>query len=285
MDIPLGHSSDSPYPPPLVVVAAISLTFLLLFQETIKDLLVDWANDPDYGHGLLLLPVAIYLAWRSRLRGDWVPSRVTGGLILAAAVALFWLGTIAAEFFTRRFAVLLALFGLVLYYRGWQQARAWWLPFGLLLVTVPIPEVVLNTITLPLQLLASRVAVGFLQFRHVPADLAGNIIMLPGTELFVAEACSGLRSLSALVGMSLLMGGTLLTTISGRVILLLFAVPAALTANALRVFLTGYFVYYVGPEAAEGMLHQSAGIAVFLLALGFVAAGMSILRRLEVPNR
>jgi exosortase len=267
------------------VVAAISFAFLLLFQETIKDLLVDWANDPDYGHGLLLLPIAIYLAWRSRLLGDWTPSRIAGSVILAAAVALFWLGTIAAEFFTRRFAVLLALFGLVVYYRGWHQARAWWLPFGLLLVTIPIPEVVLNTITLPLQLLASRVAVGLLQFRHVPAELAGNIILLPGTELFVAEACSGLRSLSALVGMSLLMGGTLLTTVRGRAILLLLAVPAALAANALRVFLTGYLVYYVGPQAAEGMLHQSAGIGVFLLALGFVAAGMSLLRRLEVRSR
>ncbi len=249
------------------------------------DLLGDWARDPEYGHGLLLLPVAIYLAWRSRLSGDWAPARVAGAVILVAAVALFWLGTIAAEFFTRRSAVLLALFGIVLYYRGWPQARAWWLPFGLLLVTVPIPEVVLNTITLPLQLFASKVAVGLLQFRHVPAELAGNIIRLPGTELFVAEACSGLRSLSALVGMSLLMGGTLLKTVSGRVGLLLLAVPAALAANALRVFLTGYLVYYVGPQAAEGMVHQSAGIAVFLLALGFVAAGMGILRRLEVRSQ
>ena len=90
------------FPSMLLVVAAISFAFLLLFQETIKDLLVDWANDPDYGHGLLLLPIAIYLAWRSRLLGDWTPSRIAGGVILAAAVALFWLGTIAAEFFTRR---------------------------------------------------------------------------------------------------------------------------------------------------------------------------------------
>lgn len=279
----IGRSSRYPYPP-LAVAAAVSLAFLLLFHGTLRDLLLDWTKDPDYGHGLLLLPVATYLAWRHRISGDWVPSRVAGAVILAAAVALLWLGTIAAEYFTRRFAVLLALFGLVVYYRGWRQARVWWLPFALLLVTIPIPAVVLNTVTLPLQLLASRVAVALLQFRHVPAELAGNIIILPGTQLFVAEACSGLRSISALAAMSLLMGGTLLTSFRGRAILLLSTLPAALAANALRVFVTGYLVYFVGPQAAEGMLHQSAGIGVFLLALGFVAAFMSLLRRLELSE-
>ena len=284
-------SASAEYPPDSsiqrawVVAAILSLTFLLLFQQTITDLFADWNHDPEYGHGLLLVPVAAYLAWRSRLSDDPLPSRVAGSLLLAASIVLFWLGTVAGEFFTRRVAVVLVLLGLVVYYRGWPQARARGLPFGLLLVTIPIPEVVLNSIMLPLQLLASRVAVGLLHFRHVPADLPGNIILLPGRELFVAEACSGLRSLSALIGMSVLMGGTVLTTAWARGLLLLFAMPAALAANAFRVFLTGYLVYYVGPEAAESSLHISAGIGVFLLALGLVAAAMELLRQLERPKR
>jgi exosortase len=261
--------------------ALVSVAFLLLFGETILELLSDWSRDAESGHGLLLLPVAVYLAWRSRLAENLSASPLAGSALLLGSVALFSLGSIAAEFFTRRLAILLALAGLVVYYRGWAQARAWWLSFGLVLVAIPVPEVVLNSVTLPLQLLASRAAVVALQLRHVPADLAGNIIILPGTELFVAEACSGLRSLSALAGLSLLMGGTMLTRGWTRILLVALALPAALAANAFRVFLTGYMVYYVGPEATEGALHLSAGIGVFLLALGLVGAVLVGLRRLE----
>lgn len=277
----MARSESAGALPALPLILLVASTFLLLFGGTIAELVRDWARDPDYGHGFLLLPLACYLAFRSRLRENPAPSRVGGLALLVTSVLVFWLGTIAAEFFTRRFAVLVALAGLAVYYGGWRQARAWWLPFGLLLVTIPLPEVVLNSVTLPLQLFASRVAVTLLEFRHVPADLSGNIIILPGTELFVAEACSGLRSLSALFGMGLLIGGTMLTTWPARAVLLIVALPAALAANAFRVFLTGYLVYYAGPEAAEGLLHLSAGIGVFMIALGLVAAVMLFLRRRE----
>jgi exosortase len=155
------------------------------------------------------------------------------------------------------------------------------LPFGLLLFTIPLPEVTLNSITLPLQLLASRIAVGLLDFRHIPVALSGNIILIPGQELFVAEACSGLRSLSALLGLTLLMAGTGLNNPLSRVVLLVLAVPAALLANALRVFATGFAAYYAGPEAAEGGIHTLTGLAVFALALALVGLAMIGLRRLE----
>lgn len=264
-----------------VVAAAVAAAFMLLFYQTMRELAADWMVDPEYGHGLLLAPLAGYMAWRARLQEAASPARVQGLVVLAIAVILFWLGTIAAEFFTRRLALVLGLIGLALFFRGRDQARAWWLPFGLLVFTIPIPEVVLNSITLPLQLLASRIAVVLLRLRHVPADLAGNIIILPGRELFVAEACSGLRSISALLGMSLLIGGTALSTPWGRVALLVIAIPAALAANAFRVFTAGYLVYFIGPETAEGALHLAAGLLVFLAALGLVAAAMVLVRRLE----
>ncbi|MGH7541125.1 MAG: exosortase/archaeosortase family protein, partial [Gemmatimonadota bacterium] len=242
--------------------------------------LEDWSSSGEYGHGFLLLPIAVYLAWRTRER-DPRPARGWGTAMIAGGVVLFLAGTLAAEFFTRRSAVLLVLAGLALHYRGWLQLRAWWLPFGLLAFTVPLPEVVLNSLTLPLQLLASRLAVALLEFRHVPAGLSGNIILLPGQELFVAEACSGLRSLSALLGLTLLIGGTALQTGWSRVALLLFAVPAALAANALRVFGTGFAAHYLGPGVTEGFLHEVAGALVFLLPLGLVGLITLLLRRAE----
>ncbi|MFQ5747059.1 MAG: exosortase/archaeosortase family protein [Gemmatimonadota bacterium] len=262
-------------------VAAVTAAYLLLFGSTLRALLVDdWLHNGEYGHGLLLLPVAAYLAWTHHTRrADPEPAR--GLLLLAVAVLLFWVSSMAAEFFTVRVSALLALSGLTVFYRGRSQLRAWWLPFALMVFTIPLPEVVLGSLTLPLQLLASRIAVAMLDFRHIPVGLAGNIIILPGHELFVAEACSGLRSLSALFGMSLLIAGTSLHRSWSRIALLAVAIPAALAANALRVFVTGYLVYYFGPDAAEGMAHASAGIIVFLVALGGVALAMLGLRKLE----
>jgi exosortase len=263
-----------------VVVAPVAGTFVLLFGPTMLGLLGDWVGSSEYGHGFLLLPIACYLAWRSRTT-DTEPSPGLGLAILTGGVLLFLAASVAAEFFTGRIAVLMSLAGVVVYYRGWKQVHAWWLAFALVAFTIPLPEVVLNSLTLPLQLLASRIAVGLLEFRHVPVALAGNIILLPGQELFVAEACSGLRSLSALLGLTLLIGGTTLQWTSTRFVLLLLAVPAAILANALRVFGTGFAVYYVGPEVTEGTMHTVFGGLVFLLPLGLVGLLTLSFRRLE----
>lgn len=261
-------------------VALPTAAFALLFGPTVAALLADWASSGEYGHGFLLLPVAAWLAWHGRIAAA-SPRRGAGLAVLAAGVTLFLAGVLAAEFFTRRVALLVALAGLTLHFRGREQLRAWWLPFGLLAFTIPLPEVVLNSLTLPLQLLASRIAVALLELRHVPAALAGNIILLPGQELFVAEACSGLRSLSALLGLTLLIGGTALTTPWARVALLSLAVPAALVANALRVFTTGFVVHYAGVRAAGPPWHAAIGTLAFLLPLGLVGALAWLLRRGE----
>jgi len=260
------------------------LMFFALFGPALAGLVRDWVRVEDYRHGFLLLPVAGYLGWQGWKGSDQKPSPALGAVVIVAGVVLFWMSSIAAEFFTLRSSALLAACGLVIYFFGVPQLRAWWLPVALLAFTIPLPAVVLNSLTLPLQLLASQVAVELLQFRHVPATVAGNIIQLPGHDLFVAEACSGLRSLSALFGMTLLIGGTGLSQAWSRVALLLLAIPCALAANALRVFATGYLVYYLGPEAAEGMIHESAGIIVFLVSLAAIALVMLALRAAERPR-
>ncbi len=124
-----------------------------------------------------------------------------------------------------------------------------------------------------------------LEARHVPVQLAGNIIHLPGRSLFVTEACSGLRSLTALIALGLLIGGLFLTSPWGRFALLLTAVPVAMALNGLRVFLTGFLVYFVSPDLGDGFMHYTEGWAFFVvafLALGGVALLVS---RLEKRRR
>lgn len=259
--------------------ALVLVAFALLFGPALRDLVAAWRTSGEYGHGFLLLPIAGWLAYRRAVPAEGAGK--PGLLLLAFAIGLFLLGTLAGESFTQWLAVLLALAGLTVHYRGWSRLRAWWLPFALLLTTIPLPDVVLDSVTLPLQLFASSAAVWLLDVRHIPAAQAGNVIFLPGQELFVAVACSGLRSLSALLGLTLLIAGTTLSSRAGRIALLGLAIPAAIGANILRVWATGFGAYYVGPEVASGPAHHVLAAGAFALPLGLVGCVALAIRRLE----
>jgi len=258
----------------------IALAFCVLFGPTLVHLIVDWWSNGEYGHGFILFPIALFLAWNRRVRGLRA-AEAAGLLVIGVAVALFLVGMLAGERFTQRLALLTAVVGLTVHARGWRQVRAWWLPFALMLSTIPLPDVVLNSLTIPLQLLASHAAVGLLDARHVPASQAGNIIFLPGQQLFVALACSGLRSVSALLGLTLLIAGTSLRSIPGRLVLLAAVLPLAIGANVLRVFATGFAAYYIGHEMAIGLPHHALAAVVFVLPLALVGLMAAAIRRVE----
>lgn len=260
------------------------LAFLFLFQEPAATLARDWWTDPDAGHGLLLFPVAIFLAWQRGFTRS-APQRVVGALILLAAVALRYLSGLAAELFTMRLSMVGALCGLIVYTRGMGQLRHWWLPLTLVTLSVPIPAVVLGSLALPLQLKASRMGAALLASRHVPVAQSGNIIQLPTMSLFVAEACSGLRSLTALLALGTLAGGLWLRGPSARLALIAVAVPIAMILNGIRIFLVGFLVYYVDPRLADGFLHATEGWAMFVIAFAALAVVARGIRELELMLR
>ena len=273
----------------LAIVLLSIGAFAALFGGPLVALIRDWWNDSDAGYGLLLAPVAIWLAWRSRplaggRAGDCrstTGNRAWGLGILLAAITLRYVSGLAAELFTMRMSVLLALGGLTTYYFGLRQVRAWWLPFLLLMLSVPLPEMIRGSLTLPLQLRASRAGAALLEWRGVPVRLSGNIIELPGRKLFVTEACSGLRSLTALVSLSVLLGAILLRSWAGRAAVVLGAVAIAIGVNAIRVFLTGFLAVFADPQLADGFLHLSEGWLLFLVSLALVSGGALLLRSLE----
>jgi len=161
---------------------------------------------------------------------------------------------------------------LVLFFGGWRRVMAWWLPIALLALSIPLPEVLLNSIAFPLQLQASRMGAALLDARHVSVVLRGNIIQLPGHQLFVTEACSGLRSLTALLSLGVLAGGLWLRLPLSRIVLIALAIPLAVFLNGIRVFLTGFLVYFVSPDIGEGFMHLTQGWLMFVVA--FVILGL-----------
>jgi exosortase len=255
----------------LVAAGLSALAFILLFAHPARLLFDAWWNDPNSGHGLLLGPLALYLAWKSGKAPGAKAQPILGIAILAAAVVFRYAADLAAELFVLRGSMILAAAALVIFYGGMRQALHWWLPFVLLGLSVPIPEVVLNSVALPLQFTASKIGAAMLEWRKIPVMLTGNVIRIPGQELFVAEACSGLRSLTALLSLSVLLGAMFLRYWPLRILLILLAIPIAVVINGVRIFLTGFLVLFVSPEMGQGFMHTSEGMVMFGAA--FVLTG------------
>ncbi len=257
------------------------LAFGFLFGDPLRLLALDWWNDPEAGHGLLLAPVALWLAWKTGSLPNARPSIWLGSATILLAIILRYVGGVAAEVFTTRVSALLALAGVAAFAFGWRQIRAWWLPFALLALSIPLPSLVTTTLAMPLQFTASSMGASLLEMRHVPVALSGNVIRLPGHQLFVTEACSGLRSLTALLSLGVLIGGLWLRFPLSRVVLIALAIPVGIVINAVRVFLTGFLVFYVSPDMGEGFMHLTEGWLLFLVAFGMLGAAAWVLTGVE----
>jgi exosortase len=254
-------------PAALTVVA-----FVLLFAQPLYLLVRDWWTLPEAGHGLLLAPVAVWLAWKSGIRRDAVGNAALGIAMLVAAVLIRYLAGLAAELFSMRASIVLALGGLTVYHYGFRQLLRWWLPFLLACLAIPLPELVTQALALPLQFKASQMGAALLKWREIPVLLTGNVIRIPGHELFVTEACSGLRSLTALLSLAVLIGGLMLRQPALRILLVALAIPIAIVINGVRVFLTGFLVFFVDPKLGTGFMHATEGWLLFVVSFSCIAA-------------
>lgn len=260
------------------LTAALAGMVLILYARVLYDLFLDWWNEPQLSQGLLIPPLALYVAWLRRgqtlrhagmrdLRGVW---------ITALACSLYLLGRLGAEFFLTRISFVLLLAGFVYTFWGPRRLQSLTLPFLLLATMVPLPSIVYNTISAPLQLLASEAATSFVRFLGVTVHRDGNLIHLAGTTLGVEEACSGLSSLSTLIVASVLLGFLHGASIPVRWLLFSSALPIAIAANVLRVAGTAFIAEYT-VDVALGFYHLFSGWLVFVVGLAALYATLCLL--------
>lgn len=241
---------------------------LLCYAPVLLRMGNDWIIDEDMGHGFFVPAVSAYLIWLRRdelLSNSYRPFLpglilvVIGGLQLMAA-------TLGVELFLARSAFLVSLVGTVLTLGGWKLVRDLGFPLFLLIFMIPLPAIIYNQITFPLQLLASQIAEHTLSAVGIPVLRDGNILELPSQRLSVVEACSGIRSLLSLSFLSLVYGFFFDTKTWMRWVLLVLTVPIAISANAFRVTVTG-ILSEVNPELASGIFHSLEGWVIFMIAL------------------
>ncbi len=255
----------------------------ILYAPILRELVLQWWSDPDYGHGFLVPLFSGYVLWHQRAR--WVKSEVKpsnlGFLVMLGSVVLLLGGSLGAELFTSRFSLLVLLAGMVLFLAGWKMLRSISFPLGFLILMIPIPVIIYNQITFPLQLLASRFATFWLELMQVPVLREGNVLILPNYSLEVVEACSGIRSLMTLITLAITYGYLVERRRWVRYTLPVLMVPIAIVSNAIRIMGTGFLTYHFGPKAAEGFFHEFSGWIVFLAALVLMFLCHFILRRIS----
>jgi exosortase len=250
-------------------ILAFAVALVWLYASVLRHLVGQWAHDPNYSHGFFVPLFSLFVVWseREKLRKLPVAPSATGLLVLLFGLVVLSAGTLGAELFLSRFSLLLTISGLVVITYGWNYMRAIFFPWIFLLFMIPIPAIILNQITFPLQLLASKAAALALPLMGVPVLREGNIIQLPAMALEVAEACSGIRSLMSLATLAIIYGYLLEPRTSIRVILAFASIPIAVLANSLRIIGTGLLVQYWDPDKAQGFFHEFSGWVIFVVSL------------------
>jgi exosortase len=248
---------------------ALSVSIIWLYSSVVSRLVMQWWKDPNCSHGFFVPLFSLFLLVHDLPRLRRLPAKPTwwGLLIVAFSMALLVTGVLGAELFLSRVSLLFLMLGLIALFGGWAYCRALVFPWAFLLLMIPIPAILFNQITLPLQILASKAAAEMLPWFGVPVLRQGNVINLPKMSLEVAEACSGVRSLLALITLSIIYGYLMEKDRFVRILLVLSAVPIAIWANSFRIVGTGLLVQYWDPDKAEGFFHAFQGLLIFVVSL------------------
>jgi exosortase len=267
---PVAHLLAAQKPSyPWVKIGALLLLILVLYVQVLQDLANDWWTEDSLSYGMLIPPLALYVAWirRDLTRAAPAVPDNRGLFLIGSACVLYALGKIGAEFFLPRISFVVLLAGLIWTYWGLARLKTMAFPILLLATMVPLPAIVYNAAAAPLQLLASDIATNVAQAVGISIYRDGNVITLAHVSLGVEEACSGLNSLSALIVASVLLGFLKCTRPITRFALFALSIPLAIAVNIVRVAGTAIIADY-HEEFAMGFYHSFSGWLVFVVGFG-----------------
>ena len=243
-----------------------------------------WSQESG-SHGPIILATGAWLLWREKAR--FVAEARPGNLALtlvamAIGLAVHAIGQ-AVDLITLD-AAGLYIVGLAIAYGtlGPRLMLRTWFPFAYLAFAVPPPSVWLNALTLPLKGLVSAAATDLLSAVGLPVSREGVTIYVAQYQLLVEDACSGMNSLVGLTAIGLLYvylrrGSSL----ARSVVLSLFIIPIAIAANILRIVTIILLTYFFGDDVAQGILHPTAGLLLFAVALAMIFGIDELLERLR----
>jgi len=252
--------------------ALLAGLFLLLYYPVITKMVSDWGIDDNYSHGYLIPAIAGYMIWiiRKDLKKiEPTPSNL-GLILLIPGLCQLLIARVGSEYFLQRTSMILVLFGLSLFLMGKNFTKKTAFPVLYLFFMIPIPAIIWDKIAFPMKLFASYLAVKVIGLIGIPIFREGNILHLANTTLEVADACSGLRSLTSLLALSAALVFFTEHSRFKKWLLFLSAVPIAILTNIIRLTVTAGLASRYGEKVAQGFLHEFSGWLIFLLGLAML---------------
>jgi exosortase len=265
-----------------LAAAAITIAFMWSYWPIIVDLCNAWKRSDEYSSGMLVPFLAVYILWSRRDQLNAVPIKPTmwGLLALLFAEGLRLFGAFFMYGFVERFSVVVAVAALVLFLLGWQFFKKT-IPILLFLcLMLPWPNRVQAAVALPLQRWATSSAAFCLELIGYNVALEGDIIRIGRTTVAVAEACNGLRMVTAF----LVISGMVVLLVKRqkweKVVLLASSLPIALLCNSLRLTVTAIAFTLIKGDYWEKLFHDFGGYAMMPVAIAALVAELWFLQRL-----
>jgi exosortase len=252
------------------------------YGSSMADLAQRWWNEPDYLHGFLVVPFAVFLLWHRREMVDsFTPRGSWWGIAFLAVSAVMWWGYAYFYFkLLKPLSLIPCLAGIILFVGGWRALRWAWPAVLFLVFMIPIPGIAANVLGQTLQRIGTTASTYALQTLGIPAVARGNVILLTEATLGVADVCSGLRMMTLFVAVCVGAAFLMRRPLAEKVVVVLSAAPIAVVANVIRITVTGICYEFSSPELAEAVYHNLAGWFMMPLAVLLLWAEIALLSKL-----
>jgi exosortase len=283
MESSAASEAQAPIPDarPLPGVAAVcgiaALVIATVYWTTLDWLAGRWRTDPFYSHGPLIPIVSAGLLWMRRREFRLRPAGSLPALLLVGAALLHLLGVRLKFEFLSAVSILVVFAGLALLAGGTPLLRAVAFPLLYLLFAIPLPRVILEKVSLPLQLFSSACAEAVFSGLGAPVSRQGVLLIFPSFTLAVADACSGLRSLITVLAISTLAAYLAPATRLRKFLLIAIGSAAALLVNVVRITLAGFIGISVDGDTACVFFERYSGYVFFALVILAMLAAFGFL--------
>jgi exosortase len=255
---------------------------LALYAPVIAGMASDWIEFPSLSHGFAIPLISAYLLWNRRhllakapVEGSWV-----GLALVILALGMLVIGSLGGESFVARLSLPVALLGAVLFLLGTRVARQAWVAIAYLMFMIPLPYLTLKVLTYQSRLFDAGLTANALDWLGVPVLRDGVMLQLPNMTLEVADECSSVPAIAALLALGAAYAQLQARPTWMRAVLTLAAAPLGLLSNIIRLILTSLGAYYLGPIVLNNLIHKFNGTTVFLATVVLLVVLDALLTRI-----
>lgn len=229
----------------------------------------DWYEHQYVSHGVLVLFISAYLIWDKRklLRNLPIGLASVGSVLLFLGATIGVIGFTIGDDFTVRCAMLITLAALVLFLFGRAYFKALLFPLVYLFFMIPLPYAAIKEISYHLRMFDAKYATYILQASGIPVYRDAHLLHLPNITLEIADSCSGIASLFAMVALGIVYAYLVPLKKNAKLLLIGGTIIFPVLANLMRIVLISALVHFYGPVMLQSFLHYFSGTFTFLLSV------------------